>query len=181
MKTVTLDEARRLARAVGGEMEVAQPPPPVAPTQIAAPPADRMADAISELARALVLVVAPRPAPTPQATTPPAPPEPPKAPEPPPTPIEEPQPISLSLAQRAASKAQKPRHSYQLVAQRTDGALDAITVARDGKQRYRFEMQPDGTMLVERDGRLCYEVSPQSDDAGLITRLSLTPIAQEWA
>jgi hypothetical protein len=86
----------------------------------------------------------------------------------------------MPLAQRAA-RAPKPRqkHSYQLAVHRNGGELEFITVARDGKPRYRFDMQPDGSMLVEREGRLCYEVSPQSDESGLITRLSVTPIGPD--
>lgn len=153
-----------MARMLGGELEIDKPPAPPAPAPAPAPApdaADRLAAAIEAqtrvIERALTRVAAP----------------------PPVVAAEEPPPQLVPLAQRAIARAPKPKrtHAYQIIVQPNG----QIRVERDGVARYQFVTQQDGRILVERDGVSCYQIDSQRDDAGLTTRLSLTPIAPEGA
>ena len=173
MKVVSIDEARRMARELGGELQIDKAPPAAAerpPMPPAAAP-DQLIPILEAIraqgeavARAVERMVPAAPAPA--------------APDAAPEVVEEiAAPVARpTLAQIASARAPRRKHAYEAMFERGDKGLLGVSITRDGAPRMHITPFSDGEAVVTRNGQPYYTARQNFNSDGLVTSMTINPI-----
>lgn len=176
MKVVSLDEARRMARELGGELKIDKaaaaalaqvtantPPAAAAPDQLI-PILEAIRAQGEAVARAVERMAPAAPAPAaPEAA--------PEVAEEIATPVARP-----TLAQIASARAPRRKHAYEAMFERGDKGLLGVSITRDGAPRMHITPFRDGEAVVTRNGQPYYTARQNFNSDGLVVSMTINPI-----